>query len=229
MKTIAFLWVVLVSFTLQAQQDKISSQSLVTVIGEGMVKVTPDQVLIKSRMEHQGDDAQQVKKQNDAAVDRVIKYLKSQDVKEEHIKTDYVNLTRNYNYNDKTYSYVANQAISIHLDDIKNYETIMAGLLKAGLNRIDGVQFKSSQMEQHKAQARINAVQNAKMKAGEYAQAIDQSIGKAVSISEIETHSVPPMYRMEMMKVSSDMEEQQTIAPGEMEVNARVTVSFSLN
>ena len=229
MKSILILFAAMSTFALQAQQV-LTPQPMVMVTGEGIVKVIPDQVLIKSRIEHEGDDALEVKKKNDAVVDQIIKYLKAQGIPDKNIQTDYLNLNKNYNYNDKTYSYVANQAISIKLEDLKNYEKIISGLMGVGLNRIDGIQFKSSEIEKHKTEARKKAVLDAKKKATEYAGPLNQSIGKAFSISEIETGSFPPIYRMnEMMKVSSDSAEQETIAPGEMEVSAKVTVGFLLN
>jgi len=203
---------------------------LVLVTGEGIVKVVSDQVLIKSRIEHQGSNAQEVKKLNDAVVDRVIKYLRSQGIPEKNIRTDYINLNKNYNYDNKTYTYVANQSISIKLDDLKNYEKIMSGLLQEGLNRIDGIEFKSSEIDKHKTEARRLAVLNAKEKATEYSAPLDQTIGKAISISEVETNNFQPVYRQEqMVKYSDDMGSQETLAPGEMEVRARVNVGFQLN
>lgn len=227
MKSILILFAALGTFAVQAQQIN-NITPAVTVNGEGTIKVIPDEVVIKSRIEHDGEDAQLVKKQNDEVVDAVIKYLKSQGVPEKNIQTDYVNLNKNYNYDNKTYSYVANQAISIKLDDLKNYEKIMSGLLKVGLNRIDGVQFKSSKMESYMADARKKAVIDAKSKATDYANALGQSIGKAISISELETNNFPPMYRMNEMKASSDSMEQETIAPGELEIKTKVTVAFEL-
>ena len=182
MKSILILFAALGTFAVQAQQIN-NITPAVTVNGEGIVKVIPDEVVIKSRIEHDGDNPQEVKKQNDAVVNAVIKYLKSEGVPEKNIQTDYVNLNKNYNYNDKTYSYVANQAISIKLDDLKNYEKIMSGLLKAGLNRIDGVQFKSSEMEKYMTEARKKAVLNAKNKASEYASSLGQSREKAKKTS----------------------------------------------
>lgn len=227
MKSIILLFAALGTFAVQAQQIN-NITPAVTVNGEGIVKVIPDEVIIKSRIEHDGDNPQDVKKQNDAVVDAVIKYLKSEGVPEKNIQTDYINLNKNYNYDNKTYSYVANQAISIKLDDLKNYEKIMSGLLKAGLNRIDGVQFKSSEMDKYMAEARKKAVLDAKAKASDYATSLNQSIGKAISISEVQTSNFPPMYRMNEMKASSDSMEQETIAPGEMEISAKVTVAFEL-
>ena len=227
MRSILIISIFLSSLSFQAQQNQ-TAPPMVLVTGEGIVNVVPDQVLIRSRIEHEGSNPQEIKKQNDAVVDRVIKYLKSQGIPEKNIRTDFVNLNKNYDYNTKTYSYAANQSISIQLDDLKNYEKIMSGLLEQGLNRIDGIQFLSSQIKKHTAEARRLAVLNAKSKATEYVAPLDQSIGKAISISEVETNQFVPVYRQEMMKVSDSSESQETIAPGEMEVKARVTIGFQL-
>ena len=228
MRSILILLILLGGHSLQAQQNFVQ-QPMVVVTGEGIVKVVPDQVLIRSRIEHEGSNAQEVKKQNDAVVDRVIKYLRSQGIPEKNIRTDYVNLNKNYNYNDKTYSYVANQSISIQLDDLKSYEKVMSGLLQEGLNRIDGIEFKSSEIEKHTTEARRLAVLNARKKATEYAAPLDQKIGKAITISEVEINQFQPLYKMERMQSADATGSQETLAPGEMEVRARVTVGFHLN
>lgn len=228
MRTFLILLLLASGVSMQAQHNQ-STIPMVMVTGEGIVNVVPDQVTIKSRIEHEGLNAQEVKKQNDAVVDRVIKYLRSQGIPEKNIRTDYVNLNKNYDYNTKKYSYAANQSISIQLDDLKNYEKIMSGLLEQGLNRIDGIQFKSSEIEKHTTEARRLAVLNARSKAREYAAPLDQTIGKAISISEVETNQFVPVYRQEMMKASDASGSQETLAPGEMEVRARVTIGFQLN
>lgn len=226
MKKTLLLIAFMSSMLLQAQQIS-PSQPLVQTNGEGIVKIVPDQVLIKSRIEHDGKDPQEVKRLNDAAVSEVIQYLKSQGISERNIQTDYINLNKNYNYDNKTYSYVSNQAISILLEDLTNYEKIMSGLLEAGLNRIDGIEFKSSEIDKYNSEARKRAVMDAKMKAEEYAGALNQSVGKAVSINEIEAGYHQPVYRMnEMMKTSDAVEE--SIAPGELEIKAKVIVGFIL-
>lgn len=228
MRSILILSILLSGLSLKAQHNPVIPPT-VLVTGEGIVKVVPDQVLINSRIEHEGSNAQEIKKQNDAVVDRVIKYLRAQGIPEKNIKTDYINLIKNYDYNTKKYTYAANQSISIKLDDLKNYEKIMSGLLEQGLNRIDGIQFISSEIEKHTAEARRLAVLNARSKATEYVTPLDQSIGKAISISEVETNQFVPVYRQEMMKMSDASASQETIAPGEMEVKARVTIGFQLN
>ena len=227
MKKVIFILALCLSLPDIAQQT--AERSIVNVTGEGIVKVEPDEVLIKSRIEHEGSSASEVKKQNDLVVDKVIKYLKSQNIIEKDIKTDYVNLNKRYDYNEKTYSYVANQAISITLHDIKNYEKIMRGLLENGLNRIDGVQFMSSNMEKYEKEARKKAVLDAQNTARQLAEPLGQEIGKAVSISEMDYNRNQPLYRMnEAVEMSAMKGDQETIAPGELEITIKVNVGFEL-
>ena len=229
MKKLIFLLVLTVSLhNLNAQNSQ--DRSLVNVSGEGTVNVEPDRVVIKSRIEHEGKSAAAVKAENDGVVDAIISFLKKQGVKENDIQTEYVNLNKRHNYETKTDSYVANQSISITLRDIEDYEDIMKGLLENGLNRIDGIQFESSEMEKYEMEARKLAILDAKSKAEQLVEPLDQKIGKAFSISESSYNWVQPVYRMEMadMEVQSKSS-QQTIAPGELEVKIKVNVSFNLD
>ena len=227
MKKLFFVLALIAALPVIAQQN--SERSVVNVTGEGIVKVEPDEVLIKSRIEHEGNSAAEVKKQNDEVVNKVIKYLKAQGIDDKNINTEYVNLNKRYDYNDKTYSYVANQAISIRLENLKDYEKIMKGLLENGLNRIDGIQFKSSEMEKYEKEARKLAVLDAQSRAKELAQPLGQDIGKAVSISEMDYNSFQPVYRMdEAVEMSAAKDGQQTIAPGELEIKIKVNVGFEL-
>ncbi|MDT0649796.1 SIMPL domain-containing protein [Autumnicola edwardsiae] len=223
-KKILFLVVILCATGSQAQERE---THLVNVTGEGTVNVVPDKVIIRARIEHEGESAAAVKKQNDEAVNSVIKFLKENQIQEKNINTEYVTLNKSYNYNEKTYSFSANQAISITLEDIEDYEMIMSGLLEEGLNRIDGVDFKSSEAEKYETEARKKAVMDAKRKAEELVSPLGQEIGKAVSISEGTVNNPQPMYRMAMMDESSKSS-QESIAPGEMEITIRVNIGFLL-
>ncbi|WP_373056122.1 SIMPL domain-containing protein [Zunongwangia sp. H14] len=207
-------------------QAQTSNVQAVNVTGKGTVNVVPDKVVIKSRIEHEGESAVAVKKQNDLAVNQVIKFLKNSGVPEKNIHTDYINLNKNYNYNDKTYTYAANQAISITLEDINDYESIMSGLLENGLNRIDGVEFKSSEYDRYEAQARKKAVLDGRQKAEELVEPLGQKIGQAIYINEMTTRNVQPLYKMQAMDASE--ESAETIAPGEMEITVEVNLGFEL-
>lgn len=223
MKKISFLFAVLFSIVAFGQEHT----SGVTVTGEGTVYVVPDKVVIRARVEHSGDSPAQVKKQNDEVVNNILEFLKSRGIPSKNVRTEYINLNKEYNYNTKEFSYSANQAISIQLGQLDRYEEIMSGLLESGLNRIDGVQFKTSRKEELTSEARKLAMLNAREKASELAQALGQDIGKAIHISEVEQNGFIPVARAMEMKSDSSSNEQ-TIAPGELEVTVKANVTFSL-
>ena len=223
MKKISILLAILFTVVAFGQQQN----NTVTVTGEGTVYVVPDKVLIRARIEHSGDSPAEVKRQNDEVVNNIFKYLESQDIPSENVRSEYINLNKDYDYNLKEHKYSANQAISIQLDDLEKYEKIMSGLLESGLNRIDGVQFQTSNKEELRSEARRLAMLNARKKAKELAQALDQSIGRAVSITENESNGFQPVARMMEMKNDSGSG-GQTIAPGEMEITIKANVSFEL-
>lgn len=220
-----FIAVLLLVTTITFAQDE--PTPTIAVMGTGTVSVVPDMVLINSRIEHTGKTAAEVKRKNDQVVDKVIKYLKSQGVASKNIQTEYIRLNKEVNYNTQDTMYSANQAISIQLVNLKDYEKIMSGLLSSGLNRIDGIQFQTNKKDALQSEARKKAVLNAKMKAEEYASALGQKAGKAIQISEVQTDHFQPKYRM--MEIQEDSAQQETIAPGEMEITVKVNVQFLLN
>lgn len=217
------------TMSLQAQENKQISPS-VSVTGEGVVTVAPDQVLINVRVEHEGNSASEVKQKNDKAINEVFSFLKKMKIDEKDVKTEYLNLRKNYDYQTKEYKYVANQSVSILLKDLRKYEALSQGLVNSGVNRIDGVEFKSSKIDQYKSEARVKAVVNAKQKAKEYAEALGQQTGKAIYINETPVGMPPmPVYRMK----AADFNESaggsgQTISVGEMEIKVNVSVVFEL-
>ncbi|GAB5400274.1 MAG: SIMPL domain-containing protein [Aureisphaera sp.] len=199
----------------------------VDVTGEGTVSVVPDQVTVSIRVENTGNDAKEVKLKNDQTISDVLQFLKKKKIDDKHIKTEYIRLSKNYEYNTKRYNYAANQSISVKLVDLDDYEEVMNGLIETGINRIDGIQFSSTKTSSLESEARVKAVQNAKTKAEEYAAVLGQKIGKAMHISEFQAVQTPgPMLRSAMAMESAGP--GQTMAPGEMEIKVRVNVRFEL-
>ncbi len=227
MKTLQTLLILAITTTTMMAQNPLPPNTI-DVTGEGIVRVVPDEVTINIRVENTGENTKTLKEQNDATISEVLKFLKKMDIDDKDVKTEYMNLSKNYDYNSKTYTFAANQSLSVKLRDLKKYEPVMKGLIDTGINRIDGVEFSSSNNEALKSQARKKAIENAKMKAKEYVSVLNQTIGKAVSISEFNNSVGPqPMYKMAMD--SSGGGAEQTIALGEMEIRTSVNVSFLLN
>ncbi|ALM48124.1 hypothetical protein AMR72_03960 [Flavobacterium psychrophilum] len=229
MKKIALVLFVFVSTFASAQVTQQNQQPQISVAGEGKITVTPDRADVTIGVENIGADAADVKKKNDATIDAVIKYLKSIKLPAEDYQTQRVNLYRNYDSDKKKYSYTASQTIVIHLKDLTKYDSMMMGLIDAGVNNIQGVQFKTSKLAQYESEARIKAVADAKQKANDYAGALSQKVGKAIVVTDNSQTYYPPMVRSMKFEAADSVMPQETLAIGEITVTANVTISFELN
>lgn len=212
-------------------QDNKAQIPQITVNGEGKIKVIPDEAIINVGVQNTGKDAKEVKTLNDETIDKVLKFLKKSGIAATDYKTNNVSLNKNYDYEKKKYFFQANQSITITLKDIKKYDEIMMGLNETGINSIQGVEFKSSKMETLERDARKKAMQNAKQKAEDYVSVLNQKIGKALLITDNSQAYYPqPMFKGNMMAMAADSESspRETLAVGEIEITATVSVTFIL-
>ncbi|MFZ4106489.1 SIMPL domain-containing protein [Flavobacterium sp.] len=202
----------------------------ISVSGEGKINVKPDQVVINFGVENLGKDAAEVKKLNDDTVDKVMKFIKNFGIPASDFKTSNVGLNRNYDYEKKKNTYSASQSITIILKDISKYDSLMMGLIDNGINTISNVEFKSSKLEEYKSEARKLAIKEAKHKAEDYVSVLNQKIGKAILINDnTQAYFPQPIYMAQADKeISGNTAPKETVAVGEIEVVATVSVSFIL-
>lgn len=229
MKQLTVLLTLIFTTTMMTAQQ--NPQPTISVKGEGVINVVPDHVIVKVRVEEEGTSAVDVKTKTDDSVDNVIKFLRKLKIEDKNIQTNFVRLDKSYNYNTKEYKYSSNQSISVKVEDLEQYDATLSGLLQSGINRIDGIEFGAKNLESLQVDARKKAMLNAKDKAEQYASTLNQTIGKAISISEQGT-AIPIVPKVRMMAMESDFagsEPQETLAKGEIAIKIVVNVVFALN
>ncbi|MBC7439539.1 MAG: SIMPL domain-containing protein [Flavobacterium sp.] len=225
------IFILFTLYAMASQAQEIKPMPMINVAGEGKIKVTPDQVNISVSVESKGVKAADVKKENDIKIDEVIRFIKKMKVDVKDFQTQRVTLNDQYDYQKKKHNYVAMQTIVILLKDLSKYDELMEGIVDAGINNINNVDFKSSKLEIYKSDARKLAMKDAKAKADDYTTVLaGQKVGKAFTVTDnTQTYYPQPVYGMAMMK-SADMEAapRETLAVGEIEIVANVSVSFVL-
>jgi uncharacterized protein YggE len=228
MKKAVTILVILFMTASYAQEVKQIPQ--INTNGEGKVKVVPDQAAISVTVETKGNNAKDVKKQNDQKIEAVLKFIKKMNLAPEDFKTKRVALNPQYDYEKKKHSYNATQTIEIVLKDLSKYDELMEGLVDEGINRIDEVTFQSSKLAQYQSDARKLAMKDAKLKAEDYVSVLGQKIGKAITISDnSQTYYPQPVYAaMKTMAMDSEAAPRETLAVGEITITANVSVSFIL-
>lgn len=229
MQKLFILFMLICSGSLTGQQNDALSRTI-DVSGTGSVMVVPDKVRIEVRIAHEGQELQTVKKQLDSDVSKVLKFLKSFPLEAKQYQTSRISLNKNFNYQTKESQYEGFQSVTIMLTDLKRYTALMEGLFKAGVNRIEGVQFMVSNPEQYRSQARKLAVQHARGKATEISEALGQELGKAVSVRELNMYEPGPVRMKTAMYDQAEMAgSDDTIATGEIEIRVELQISYLLN
>ena len=200
----------------------------VEVVGEGIVYATPDMVNISISIEKEGLDLKNLRQKNGEAVAQVLQLL-SKELPMENFQTSYVSLYKD-DYN-KLNKYRVVQNINVKLEDISKYDNLMNAIFDAGVNRIDGISFGVKNKEKLLQEARVAAIDDARKKALLYAVSLDQNIGKAIKIKEVNSHfnDIQPVERISKMSLGSPANgNDNTLAVGKIAIEAQVNVAFEL-
>ncbi|MDN4165776.1 SIMPL domain-containing protein [Cytophagales bacterium LB-30] len=228
MRTVFLVALVLGIFGTALAQPSVLPPSI-SVVGEGKVKVNPDYVIISLGVDSEKMSAEEAKKANDAAIKRLLALSKEFKVQEKDSKTEYVNLSSYYKYEEKVTVYRASQTVHITLRDLSSYDAFVTKVVAEGVNRINHIEFKSNKEESLQAEARVLAVKNAQEKAKAMAEALGQQIGKAIYIEENGAAMPVPMYeRANKMMMADSGEGGSSLAPGEIIITYSVSVRFVL-
>ena len=228
------LWVALLFLaSLAVAQDK-SLPRVVRVTGTSEVRVAPDRAVIEIGVEKQDPNATVAKRAADDAARRILADLRANGIAEKDMQTTFLSLQPQFNYRKgmKMSYFVASQTLSITLRDLSQLDVVVESLIKAGGNRIDSIEYETSDLRKYRDQARDLAVKAAREKAQALAHALGQEIGKAYSIEEVAESSYP--YSLGLSNVSYEYANKTrpsgpTTAAGEKKISASVVVTFDLN
>jgi uncharacterized protein YggE len=201
---------------------------VVRVTGTSEVKVVPDRAVIEVGVEERSSSARLAKHAADAVARRVLAGLRAGGVEEKDIQTTFLALRPRFEYHKRIHIsyFVASQTLSVTVRDITKLDALLESLITAGGNRIDSIDYETSDLRKYRDQARELAVKAAREKAQALAAALGQEIGKAHSIEETEPGYQPGAnFSAEMGSAGRG---GLSLAPGQKSISASVVVSFDL-
>jgi uncharacterized protein YggE len=218
---------------------------VVTATGDAEVRVAPDEVVITFGVQTQDPQLAVAKSQSDDIVRQVLERLQGFGIADDHIQTEYIGISPTYDYPSyglpRLTGYNAQKTIVVTLSDLSKFEDLLSGVLEAGANYVHGVEFQTTELRKYRDQARALAIQAAKEKATALAGELDQDLGEPVTITEEQSSwrswygygwgsgwSDAPMQNVVVETGSTPLAEGATVAPGQISVNARVSVTFAL-
>jgi len=237
------LWAAPAAAQTTPPQDR-AEPRLVTVTGEAVVNVVPDEVVLTLGVESSDKQLRRAKSLNDDRVKQVLAAAEKLGIPAQDIQTDHISIEPRYrdSYEQRDFiGYFVRQAIVVNLKDVSQFENLLTDVLDAGANYVHGIQFRTTELRKYKDEARALAIKAAREKAVALAQELDQNVGKPYAIREDQEGwwsgynmgwGSPGGLGMTQNVVqnagNAGMEMDGALAPGQIGVTARVTVSFEL-
>jgi uncharacterized protein len=211
----------------QAQVAPSGTPRQVTVVGSGEVRGRPDTATVQIGVESNAATTQAALDQNNTQVQAVIDSIKALGVAEEDIQTRNFNIYPRYDSDSRQVTgYTVSNAVVVTIRNLDDAGTLLDQVVSEGANRIYGISFSVDDPSELIAQARDEAVADARRKAEQLAQGSNATIGDVLVITE-NVGSPPPMPMLgrEVMTQAADA---VPIEAGEQSFSARVQVTYEL-
>jgi uncharacterized protein YggE len=212
-------------------QDNCSHPRIISVTGNAEIKVAPDEVTLTLGVDSHDKDLAIAKVDNDKRIKKLLNLAHASGVDPKNIQTSA--LTMGPEYSDQKIpqplGYQVSQTVTVTLTDLSKYEDLMTNSLRAGVNRVDGINFFVADPKKFREEARLQAVRVARDKAKAMAAELGQTIGKPWEVIEQSDFGAQVMTANFGMRYKMPMQDaQSTVAGGEVTIHALVQVSFQL-
>lgn len=162
--------------------------STISVSATGEVFAKPDIAQISLSVIKEAKTVIDAQKQNSEAINKITKFLKDSGVEDKDIKTTGYNIYPLYDYIEKQgrvfRGYEVRQSLEVKIRKIDDAGKILAGAAEAGANEVSGLSFKVDDEEVLKREARKQAIDKAKEKAGQLAKDLNINLLRLVNFSE---------------------------------------------
>jgi uncharacterized protein YggE len=229
------------------QTQTFDDRPKITVNGEAVVKVQPDQITLTFGIETWDKNILTAKQQNNEIMKKASVIIKESGIPEKNVQTDYLSVEPRYDnsYEKKNFiGYFVRNTFIVTMTQPDKVEDLVTKILESGVNYIHSIDFQTTEFKKYREQARELALIAAKEKAEKMAGALGQLIGNPLQISEGYGGSDWWYYsswngwgygRSNMMSQnviqnieSNPGEISETIALGKISIKANVTVTFEL-
>ncbi len=202
--------------------------STVTVAGAGTVSAAPDMAEITTGVVTQAPTAAQALAANSQVMERLLPALGALGVAARDIQTSNVSVSplrrpgREGQPPEITGYEVTNQ-VRVKVRDLSRLGRVLDQQVGQGANLVQGIQFGRQEPGPLRDEARKRAMADARRKAELYAAAAALKVGRVLAVQEAGAATPRPELAPRMA-----MSAAVPVAPGEQEIQASVTVTFTL-
>jgi uncharacterized protein YggE len=166
-----------------------SAAPTIVVTGAAEIRVAPDEVLLRFAVEERDPKLVEAVKVCDTSTAAVLAFVKESGIDARDVQSDFIAIEPIFERLNGEESPVprffrARRGFAVRLRDVAKFDTLLEGILRAGANRVEDVEFRTTALRKHRDLARQQAIRAAREKALALAGELDAKVGRPFSIRE---------------------------------------------
>ena len=203
----------------------------ISVSGTGEASGPPELAVLDLGVSTEGTTVKEARDAAAAAMDGVLNALDDDGVAEEDVQTTQFRIEPEYEYPDGEQvlrGFRVTNIVEAKVRDLDRVGEVIDDVAAAGgdVVQVQSLRFTIEEPEDLRAEARREAVADARARAEDLAEQAGVNLGKPISI--IESGGVPPSPFLEAAPFERDVQQATPIEPGELEVSVTVDVTFAI-
>jgi uncharacterized protein YggE len=158
----------------------------------------------------------------------LVKAVKAEDMPAENLTVENI---YGYNWNwkkQRAEEFLATKSFKLKVSDLKQMNDLLARLDERGVNNVGIASYTHSDLDQYQQELKLQALKNAKEKAGFLLNGIDEKLGPILDVSELDRQQGPIMYRAQAMEMADDAGYQSELEFQTIKLEAEVMAVFSI-
>jgi uncharacterized protein YggE len=159
----------------------------ISVTGTAAVRVAPDEVFLTIGVESRDKSLQVATRDNSDRIAKALAVIRSHGVPDKSVQLNYIQVEPDFDTNVSRITpvaYRAHKSIGIKITKLDTFEPLLTDLFAVGVNQVENIEFRNSDMRKHRDKARELAVVAAREKADALTSQLGVKRGRAVRISE---------------------------------------------
>lgn len=213
--------------------EKEKTGETISITGYAEVSAKPDVAQITISVLSENRDLGVATEDNNTKTNAIVSFLKENGIEDKDIKTSTYNINPRYEYysdyrNRYLAGYEVTQSLVVKIRNLDSVGEIIAGSSERGSNDISSLSFIIDNDEALKAQAKKQAIDDAKLKASELAKDLGISLSEIVGFYENNYYSTPQISYAKVEMAKSLDSSTPSIEAGENTITASITITYKI-
>ncbi|MDO8584454.1 MAG: SIMPL domain-containing protein [bacterium] len=206
----------------------------ISIEGQGKVTATPDIARVELGVYSEGTDVQRTQTDNTKKINAILDAIKKAGVSADDMQTSNYAISPKYNWDNGRQTligYTVSQNVTIKVRDLKKVGDILTQAGALGANQINGVTFSVDDPSKLQQQARTKAIEDARSKANELADALGLKVTRVVDFSEASSqpgYPIPMMAKQDAAMGMGGAASVPDIQSGSLDITSNVSVTFEI-